>query len=567
MDPATGDFLEHRQLRRDPRFKAVWDTSYANELGRLCQGIGSGATPTKQRVAGTNTFFLIDYKDIPLHKRKEICHTMVVCEVRPEKDDPDRTRITIGGNRICYPGDVGTNTASLELVKLLLNSVLSRKGARFSTIDLKNFYLDTPMPDPEYVRIKLADIPDEFISEYNLSGQDRDGWIYFEIRQGCYGLPQAGILANDLLRSRLVTEGFYEAASTPGLWRHKWRPLQFCLIVDDFGVEYVGIEHFDFLLNLLKKFHGVQFNMAGDKFTGISIQWDYPGKRCRLSMPGYIENLLLKFKHPQPPKPRRSPYECLPISYGAKSQLTPEIDSSPLLDDKRKHRIQEIVGSLLYYARAVDNKLLVALSAIAARQSKATVVTEQAAHLILDYVATYPNDGIVYRASDMILCAHADAGFLNESQSRSRAGAHIYLSENEAFPRFNGAVLSIAQIIKFVMASAAESELAALFITAREMIPHRQTLIDMGWPQPKSPIQTDNSTASGVVNNTIVPRRSKMMDMRFWWLRCRASQDQFCYYWDAGSKNWADYHTKHHPESYHEAHRTTHAGIWDWVGT
>jgi hypothetical protein len=79
---------------------------------------------------------------------------MVVCEVRPEKDDPNRTRITIGGSRICFPGDVGTNTASLELFKVLLNSVLSRKGARFSTIDLKNFYLDTPMPDPEYVCIK-----------------------------------------------------------------------------------------------------------------------------------------------------------------------------------------------------------------------------------------------------------------------------------------------------------------------------------------------------------------------------------------------------------------------------
>jgi hypothetical protein len=76
----------------------------------------------------------------------------------------------------------------------------------------------------------------------------------------------------------------------------------------------------------------------------------------------------------------------------------------------------------------------------------------------------------------MILCAHADAGFLNETNSRSRAGAHIFLSENDPFPRFNGAILSIAQIIKFVMASAAESELAALFVTAREMIPHRQTL-------------------------------------------------------------------------------------------
>ncbi len=190
--------------------------------------------------------------------------------------------------------------------------------------------------------------------------------------------------------------------------------------MDDFGVEYMGVKHFDYLLNLLKKFHGVQFNMAGDKLAGILIQWDYSCKRCRLSMLGYIDNLLLKFKHPHPTKPRLSPHTCLPISYGAKTQLTPESDTSALLDDKCKHRIQEIVGSLLYYARAVDKKLLVALSAIAARQAQATVATEFVVNLLLDYVATYPNDGIIYRASDMILCAHSNAGFLNESQSRLR---------------------------------------------------------------------------------------------------------------------------------------------------
>ncbi len=56
------------------------------------------------------------------------------------------------------------------------------------------------------------------------------------------------------------------------------------------------------------------------------------------------------------------------------------------------------------------------------------------------------------------------------------------------------------------------------------------------------------------------------MDMRFWWLRCHAFQDQFCYYWDSGSKNWANYHTKHHPNTYHEAHQNIHAGIWDPAG-
>jgi len=119
--------------------------------------------------------------------------------------------------------------------------------------------------------------------------------------------------------------------------------------------------------------------MAGDKFAGIHIKWDYANCRCCTSMPGYIENLPIKFKHPRPTKQRLSPYKCLPIFYGAKAQLTPEAASSELLDEHRKRRIQEIVDSLLYYARAVDNKLLVALSAIAARQAYATVATEQAA--------------------------------------------------------------------------------------------------------------------------------------------------------------------------------------------
>jgi hypothetical protein len=81
LDPATGKFLEHCQLRQDPHYKTTWDTSYANKVGQLCQGIGSGSAPTGQRVAGTNTFYIIDYKDILSHKCKEICHTVVLCEV------------------------------------------------------------------------------------------------------------------------------------------------------------------------------------------------------------------------------------------------------------------------------------------------------------------------------------------------------------------------------------------------------------------------------------------------------------------------------------------------------
>jgi hypothetical protein len=142
-------------------------------------------------------------------------------------------------------------------------------------------------------------------------------------------------------------------------------------------------------------------------------------------------------------------------------------DTSEQLDLHQKHRIQEIVRSLLFFAQMVDNNLLVTLSTIATRQSCATVATEQAVHLLLDYVAIYPSEGIINQARDMVLCAHSDARFLNETNSRSCTGAHIFLSENKPFPRFNGAVLSIAHIIKFIMASATKSELAALFCNCK----------------------------------------------------------------------------------------------------
>jgi hypothetical protein len=111
-------------------------------------------------------------------------------------------------------------------------------------------------------------------------------------------------------------------------------------------LEYVGIEHFNRLRDVLKKFHGVQFNMAGNKFVGIVIRWGYATCRCCISMPGYIENLLIKFKHPCPTKPHLLPHKCLPISYGAKAQLTPDAYTSELLDKHRKRHIQEIVRLL-----------------------------------------------------------------------------------------------------------------------------------------------------------------------------------------------------------------------------
>ncbi len=101
------------------------------------------------------------------------------------------------------------------------------------------------------------------------------------------------------------------------------------------------------------------------------------------------------------------------------------------------------------------------------------------------------------------------------------------------------------------MLSAAEADLGTLYITAREAIPLQHLLEEMGHKQPPTPIQTNNSTALGVVNNNIQPRCTKAMDMWYHWLRDRKTQDQFKYYWCPGPTNHADYWMKHHCAAHH----------------
>ena len=174
------------------------------------------------------------------------------------------------------------------------------KGAKYACFDIENFYLSTPLGRPEYVKIQLSKIPEEFIKEYNLTTLVHKGWVYFEIRRGYYGLPQSRMMANRQLRERLGKKGYYEARTTPDLWRHKWRPIQFCLVVDDFGVEYVGKQHADHLATIFKKCHKITEEWEGKKYAGIDLKWDYEKRTCRATMDGYILDLRNKFHHMQP---------------------------------------------------------------------------------------------------------------------------------------------------------------------------------------------------------------------------------------------------------------------------
>ena len=130
--------------------------------------------------------------------------------------------------------------------------------------------------------------------------------------------------------------------------------------------------------------------------------------------------------------------------YVANQQFTPDNYTIPKLDQEGIWRVQGIVGALLYYARETDNKFLMALRAIDTRQASNTKRTAASIHQLLDYIATYPNNGIIYSASDMILCAHSKAAYLNEPKACSRAGSFIVLFEYDTIPRLNGPVLKLA---------------------------------------------------------------------------------------------------------------------------
>jgi hypothetical protein len=147
-----------------------------------------------------DTIFFIHKHQVPEDRWKDITYAKFVCELKLNKAKVHHTQLTVGSNKVYYPGDVGTPTADLTLVKMHINSVVSTRGAQYMTLDVKKFYLNTSMVRYKYVRIKIDDISDEIIVEYNLHDRvSNNGHIYVKIQKGMNGLPQAGILAQELL--------------------------------------------------------------------------------------------------------------------------------------------------------------------------------------------------------------------------------------------------------------------------------------------------------------------------------------------------------------------------------
>jgi Reverse transcriptase (RNA-dependent DNA polymerase) len=267
--------------------------------------------------------------DKPAHKKA--AYLRIVAQYKPNKADPCRIRWTCGGDKIEYVGDVSTPRADLSTVKCHINSVVSTPKAKNLVLDIQDFYLNSTMVEFEYMRIPVKFIPEAIMILYNLYPLVHDGYIMVEIRKGMYGLPQAGILANQQLTAHLAQYGYVPAQHMPGLFTHTDRPISFVLTVDDFlAVKYVSKEHADHLIQALEAKYKITIDWEGKQYCGLTLNWDYEStpRTCDISMPGYTEPALTRFNHPPPTRPQHSPHAWQAPQYGAASQLTAPKDTS-----------------------------------------------------------------------------------------------------------------------------------------------------------------------------------------------------------------------------------------------
>jgi hypothetical protein len=153
IHPVTRKEMEYMALMKDPRLQPLWKRVFGKECGRLLQGI--------RDIPKTDTCFFIKLTNIP--KDRKITYGKIVCDYKPHKKEKEPVRLTVGGDRLDYSGDVASSTADITTFKILINSTLSTEDSAMMMMDIKNYYLGTPLPRFEYMRMFLSRFPKEML--------------------------------------------------------------------------------------------------------------------------------------------------------------------------------------------------------------------------------------------------------------------------------------------------------------------------------------------------------------------------------------------------------------------
>jgi hypothetical protein len=261
-------------------------------------------------------------------------------------------------------------------------------------------------------------------------------------------------------------------------------------------------------------------------------------------MPGYISRLLQRIR-PDGFKGAATPGIYTPPDYHNPITHKATVDTSSPASDKDKRLLQSVVGTLLYYSRAIDPSIATAVHQLGSVQSQPTTDDMSKMNRLLQYLSSHPNMGIRYYASNMMYQLMPDASYLSRPRARSVGGWLGYLGDALTI---NGPVTYASKMINCVVASVAEAELDSAFMSAQRAVQHRNTLADFGYPQPPTLLRIDNTIALGLADNKLNKKRAKSMDMRYFWLADRVRQGHFRVEHIPGKYNIADHFTKTLPK-------------------
>jgi len=374
--------------------------------------------------------------------------------------------------------------------------------------------------------------------------------VYFEVNKGMYGLKQAGLLANDRIVTLFDKHGYKQSKYIPQLFFSEDKSTAFCLVVDDLLIK-ANEANRDKLYECLRTQYEIVTDNTGSKYLNIDIRRDKTNKLAGLSMRGYLDRLITRFDHWAGTRTAHSPGIYQPPSYGVKTQYAEPEDTKEKLSAADTLTLQQLVGGMLYYTRAIDATSMHETNKLGSDQSTATETILPRCQRLLEYCRAYPDSELVFRKSKMELIIQSDASYNSRKGARSVAGFLMYFGDaanaiqSDGTPTAeNGAILCGSILMDVVVTSAGEAEYGAGFIASQHGVNARITAEELGHKQPPTPILCDNSFARDLATDTCKQRRSKAIDMRFHWLRDRVRQKQFIMVPVSGKDILADIFTK-----------------------
>ena len=220
----------------------------------------------------------------------------MVCDFCPGKDDPYR-RLTIGADNLDYYGNSASPAASLLETKSIINSVISdsHKGVRFASLDIKYNFLQSYLPEPEYMRIHGKYFFSDICQKDDIDNIIyKDGYVYCKIIKGMYRRKQAAKLGRESIIKVLQPFGYEPDPLSPNIWTHTTRPKTFCLCVDDFGVKSFSKDDLQHLIDALQSTFLLSIDLEGKKYCGLEFNWNYTAGYVDISMPTFVKNSLEK---------------------------------------------------------------------------------------------------------------------------------------------------------------------------------------------------------------------------------------------------------------------------------